>query len=52
MKKEHQELGVQESKEDIPNIAMVDCLMNIFGFHRISPTGELLPLKEVGASIK
>ena len=45
MKKEHQELGVQEYKEDIPNIAMVDCLMNIFGFHRTSPTDEELKEK-------
>ena len=45
MKKEHQELGVQESKEDIPNIAMADSFMNIFGMHRVSPTDKELEEK-------
>ena len=45
MKKEHQELGVQESKEDIPNIAMADSFMSIFGFSRISPTDKELEEK-------
>ena len=45
MKKEHQELGVQESKEYIPNIAMADSFMSIFGFSRTSPTDEELKEK-------
>ena len=45
MKQEMVESGVQESKDSTPNIAMVDCLMNIFGFHRTSPTDEELKEK-------
>ena len=45
MKKEHQELGVQESKDSTPNIAMVDSFMKIFGFHRTNPTDEELKEK-------
>ena len=39
------ESGVQESKDNIPNIAMADTLMNIFGFHRVSPTDKELEEK-------
>ena len=52
MKKEHQELGVQESKDNIPNIAMADTLMNIFGFHRVSPTDKELEEKYKGDNKK
>ena len=52
MKKEHQELGVQESKDNIPNIAMADTLMNIFGFHRVSPTDKELEEKYKGENKK
>lgn len=52
MKKEHQELGVQESKEDIPNIAMADSFMNIFGMHRVSPTDKELEEKYKGENKK
>ena len=52
MKKEHQELGVQESKEYIPNIAMVDSFMKIFGFHRTSPTDKELEEKYKGENKK
>ena len=52
MKKEHQELAVQESKDNIPNIAMADTLMNIFGFHRVSPTDKELEEKYKGDNKK
>ena len=52
MKQEHQELGVQESKDNIPNIAMADTLMNIFGFHRVSPTDKELEEKYKGDNKK
>ena len=52
MKKETVELGVQESKDNIPNIDMVDSLMNIFGFHRVSPTNKELEEKYKEDKIK
>ena len=45
MKKEMVESAEQESKDNIPNIAMADTLMNIFGFHRVSPTDKELEEK-------
>ena len=52
MKQETVELGVQEYKDNIPNIAMVDSLMNIFGFHRVSPTNKELEEKYKEDKIK
>ena len=46
------ESAVQESKDNIPNIAMVDSLMNIFGFYRVSPTNKELEEKYKEDKIK
>ena len=32
-------------KEELPNIAMADSFMSIFGFKRVKPTNEELKLK-------
>ena len=38
-------LGAQTMSENIPNIAMADALMKIFGLKRVSPTDKELKEK-------